>query len=1300
MGFRINTNINAIDTERNLMMTSTSMSTTMRRLSSGLRINSAADDAAGLAIAQKLDAQVNGLNRAVQNAQDGISLVQTAEGALNETQSILQRMRTLAVQSANDTNTQTDRIAIQSEMNQLATELSRISNTTTFNTKNLLAGGFKGQTLQIGANTGENMSFSISAMDAASLGVASNGATVSTSANLANITSVSNVGTGFKNGVNYTVKATSLTAGQLTDANGALTKGVTQGQNIGNEQLNAEGAFAGTATTNYTFRVSGVDSSGTKVTQIQYSTDGGSTWATAQGQIQKDGTYDFQVATSSASPTTDSGMKFNFSLPSSGAINPAIGDQFTFTANPSQTVTAASLGAVTASTGGAWTLSSVTGKYNGTLSGPISLSVTTGATANQIASGSVIINGQSYTLAAAGTAGAAATFSASAANKLVVNVMGLSLYFSQTTLAATTTATITFANPNLTGATTATSSQINSTDAGNILSNVDYLTAPPAAAASTATAMTSATVTGQYTGASGTIYLTNTNASASAWSTAGTKVTLVTNTGTSSDITGSVTGLNVSGSTVSFTYAGATYTIGGLPAAAATNQYDQIAFGVANNASSPGSDMVVTTTSNTGASTALTQSQNVGNEILNTAGAFVGTTTTNYMTKVTSVSGNQVTGIQYSTDGGATWANATANALSNGSYTFQVQQQSSGGTTGSGGDSGLLLSYTTPANGVAPQVGDQFNFQAVASTITGTAANSAALGGTVTQSGTYTGPYAGAVTVTLNTNASSQVSAVTGVTIGSTTLDASQVQFNSTANTVSFLGMTYSLSGLSASVTGGTITGNTVTPASNALSTNLAGKTAVTTGNLSNSTAPTVTATATQIGGSSLPAGLGAGSILLDLKHYDNNGANSGSAPIGINAVSWLPVGNTGAAQFSNAAQGTAYAASATRAATSADFSYNSVSGHDVYTAGSSYGGSLSVTGADGNTYNIVVANATSSGATVSIQNATNTVTYATYQVSTSGASVNDVVALNLGQSNIASAATHNVGAETAAVSGTYTGTSNQQYVVKVAQVDTNGNVSQIQVSTDGGNTFGSAISANSPYANPSAFGTVTSFNIGQGLTVSVTPGQFNQNKAAVGDSFSFVATASAANGGTGAALLQLQNTDPTMGTINLGGAQLVQQNQTSATVGAATMQMNLAFGALGTSGGIQAGNTTITSQASQAAVIGANDSVISNATAYAGLDVTSQANAQAAISVIDAAINTVSLARAQLGAIQNRLQHTINNLSVGSENLNAAQSRIQDVDVASETVNMTKDQILEQAGISVLSQANQQPQMVLKLLQ
>jgi flagellin len=1311
MGFRINTNINSIDTQRNLMMTSTNMATTMRRLSSGLRINSAADDAAGLAISQKLGAQVNGLNQAVQNAQGGISLVQTAEGALNETQSILQRMRTLAVQSANDTNTSTDRTAIQSEMNQLATEISRISNTTSFNTKNLLAGGFANQTLQIGANTGETMSFGIAGMDAASLGVSANGATVSTNQNQANILSTSNVGTGFKNGINYTVKDTSLTAGALADANGASNKGVTQGQNIGNEQLNTEGAFAGSAQTNYTFRVSGVDPSNTKVTQVQYSTDGGSTWATSQGQIQSNGTYDFQVSTSSATPTTDSGLKFNFSLPTSGAINPALGDQFAFTANPQTTATSL---ATTASIAANQTISNSTnvlsvgavtgaGNYLGSLSGAMSVVLTVTNSAGpdvQVTGATINIGGTAITATSgatpAGTVGASFTASAAAgAGSAVVNFMGMSFKFAAITAntGVAGTSTVTYSMGTVNPVSIGSSSQISSSDTGSYTTAVDEVTGLAAGGATlgTSNAIT-ATISGQYTGASGNLQI---RAAAGNWNAP--TMGLITNTGTGTAVALPANYTYAAG-VASFTYNGAKVTLSGLPVGPTAG--DIITVALANNSTSPGSDMAVTATANAGSSTAATVSQNVGNEVLNTAGAFIGTSTTNYLTKVSSVSGSQVTGLQFSTDGGTTWGNATANALSNGSYTFQVQQKSSGGTSGSGGDSGMLLSFTAPANGVTPQIGDQFSFQSVASSTQGTAAVAAAIATGVAQSGTYNGPYAGAITVTATTSAGSLISGVTSVAIGSTTLDASQVQYNATANTISFLGLTYTLSGLAASGTG-TITGNTVTPASNAISSNLAGTTAVTTGNLAAATAPAVTATATQIGGSQLPAGLGAGSILLDLKHYDNAGvASGGTAPIGINAVSFIPVGNTGAAQFSTTDNGTAYAATAAHAATSADFSYNSVSAVDTYTSGSAYGGSLSVTGADGNTYKIVVANATSAGATVSIQNAANTQTYATYNVTTSGAGVNDVVALNLAQSNITNTGTQNLGSETAAVSGTYTGSANQQFVIKVAQTDANGNVSQVAVSTDGGHTFGSAIAANSPYANPSAFGTVTSFGVGQGLTVSLTPGQFDQNKAAVGDTFNFVATASSTNGGTGASMLQLQNTDPSLGTINLGGAQLIQQNQTTATVGASTKQMVLSFGALGTSGGLQAGSTTVTSQASQAAVIGANDTVVSNATAYAGLDVTSQANAESAISTIDAAINTVSLARAQLGAIQNRLQHTINNLSVGSENLTSAQSEIQDVNVAAETANMTKDQVLEQAGISVLAQANQQPQMVLKLLQ
>ena len=136
----INHNISALNTYRQLTMNTTAGSKSLEKLSSGFRINRAGDDAAGLAISEKMRGQIRGLDQAARNAQDGISLIQTAEGALNETHSILQRMRELAVQSANDTNTQEDRAEIQKEINQLTSEINRIGNTTEFNTMKLLNG--------------------------------------------------------------------------------------------------------------------------------------------------------------------------------------------------------------------------------------------------------------------------------------------------------------------------------------------------------------------------------------------------------------------------------------------------------------------------------------------------------------------------------------------------------------------------------------------------------------------------------------------------------------------------------------------------------------------------------------------------------------------------------------------------------------------------------------------------------------------------------------------------------------------------------------------------------------------------------------------------------------------------------------------------------------------------------------------------------------------------------------------------------------------------------------------------------
>jgi len=141
---RINNNIMAMNTYRQLSLTNSSTSKSMEKLSSGYRINRAGDDAAGLSISEKMRGQIRGLNQASRNAQDAISLIQTAEGALNETQSILQRMRELAVQASSDTNTDVDRQAIQSEIEQLVDEIDRIANTTEFNTQKLLDGTKKG----------------------------------------------------------------------------------------------------------------------------------------------------------------------------------------------------------------------------------------------------------------------------------------------------------------------------------------------------------------------------------------------------------------------------------------------------------------------------------------------------------------------------------------------------------------------------------------------------------------------------------------------------------------------------------------------------------------------------------------------------------------------------------------------------------------------------------------------------------------------------------------------------------------------------------------------------------------------------------------------------------------------------------------------------------------------------------------------------------------------------------------------------------------------------------------------------
>jgi flagellin len=170
MGLFINTNASALNAQRQLNSTTNSLGRSFERLSSGLRINGAKDDAAGLSITTRFSAQIRGLNQAVRNSNDGISLAQTAEGALNETTNILQRIRELSVQSANDTNNDSDRASLQAEVSQLKEELNRISETTNFNGNKVLNGDFLAQDIQVGANVGETLSVSIAGAGTDDLG--------------------------------------------------------------------------------------------------------------------------------------------------------------------------------------------------------------------------------------------------------------------------------------------------------------------------------------------------------------------------------------------------------------------------------------------------------------------------------------------------------------------------------------------------------------------------------------------------------------------------------------------------------------------------------------------------------------------------------------------------------------------------------------------------------------------------------------------------------------------------------------------------------------------------------------------------------------------------------------------------------------------------------------------------------------------------------------------------------------------------------------------------------------------------
>ncbi|MCW8944692.1 MAG: flagellin [Sedimenticola sp.] len=268
----INTNISSLTAQRNLNKSQTSLATAMQRLSSGMRINSAKDDAAGLAIAERMSSQIRGLNQAIRNANDGISLSQTAEGALAESTNNLQRIRELAVQAANSTNSDSDRAALQAEVAQRLSEITRVGNQTQFNGLNLLDGSFTSQAFQVGANAGQTISIdSIVDARASALGnniLQKNGTVTNT------VVGASGTNNGIAAETDLTVSTTDASGSVLTTS--AISYAQHSGANIIAGAIDRAGSSVDVnATATNSTTISGLSAAGTITFTLNSQTDDG-----------------------------------------------------------------------------------------------------------------------------------------------------------------------------------------------------------------------------------------------------------------------------------------------------------------------------------------------------------------------------------------------------------------------------------------------------------------------------------------------------------------------------------------------------------------------------------------------------------------------------------------------------------------------------------------------------------------------------------------------------------------------------------------------------------------------------------------------------------------------------------------------------------------------------------------------------------------------------------------------------------------------------------------------------------------
>ena len=1175
MAQTINTNIPSLNAQRNLNNSQSALATSLQRLSSGLRINSAKDDAAGLSIADRMTSQIRGLNQAARNANDGISLSQTAEGALSETNNILQRVRELAIQSANSSNSASDRRSLQSEVNQLVQEMDRIASTTTFNGLKLLDGSFTSQQFQVGAEANQSIAVSVGGATTQQTGVYQVNDTNAT----AGIRTATQGQTGSTDATAVMNIATAASTAAAANLIAAQTLTITAPDNTTQTLSVASGTSAKVIAADLSTK-SGVSATATNAANIKLTSNEAQNGERVSFDLTVDSTKQtVAFVRDSTIGTLDAQLKT------------AISSAFSAYSDVSTAINSSGGVDVTSAAGGNIQVESfkVQEKAAITLGTFANFAKDTGV--------NVTVTGSDLTNA---NAGWKANVSLTSLDGATVKTHEIGV-----TASAKETFTVTGVGAGLGGETLI----------------FDGLTVTTAASATAAGNATSAAIATAFTS----------NGGYAAWNwTVGNAAGVLTFTHKTAGAYTDVTDVKGAG-----TFAG------GLTTYATTLQ------GSAANITVDGTDTGQTADSGTIATDRAALATKIAAAFTPTELTALGLSTT----------------VENGTGGSVNFKALGASGAAGVTFTSQ-------GVTGSTLGSAAYVVLTAGAGAAGTYVSTNTATGTAASTLANTTANA------------YTAKATNLVNFTFNNTTDTLTDTVnidlTGVDLSSNAKIAAQlntalankqtievVGYTAGDSTVSLRGKDYDKALTIAS--GSTTTAD----AANATAANLIMAAANSDTSFNNVKATT---TSTVINLDTTAAYRIDPTNAAGTEAWESLDFNGASVAEALNKAGTATGGNV-------------FGVKTGSVAISLDPSYSiasSVAGSAA--AGGIFNGSLLSVGTNLGTTTAPDLTAASGLRDVSLGNFVNA-----QNLTVKGEATRAVV-VDKDSSAKTIAAKINQVADATGVTGL------ARSSAQIGSLSADGTVS---MTLFGANTSANPVSVSAGVTTTNVSALVTAINqksAQTGITASLDVGNAGLTlTSATGDDIKIqdfrpsAAVTDTSGGGTQNAVTMKVTGEAGSGvTLSNGGTSaLALQSDSTVVGGRVTFNSSKAFtvtsDVAGTAGSLFTGSASVEQGSAQQLV--------------SAIDISSAAGANAAVSVIDGALAQIAGIRADLGAIQNRFSSTIASLAAGSENISAARSRIQDADFAAETASLTRNQILQQAGIAMLAQANALPQSVLSLL-